>query len=376
MVFAAPADRLLLQPAAALSLDARRPVRRPRSRTAADNLVLRAARALAAHAGRPPRARIVLEKNLPVAAGLGGGSADAAATLRGLDRLWRLGLGAAALAPLAERLGADVPVCLAARAARMRGIGERLEAAPACRPCRCCWSTRTGRSRPPRCSEPSARCPQRCPSAARRPASWRGLVDWLRAARQSPRGAGAPPAADDRRGARRARGPAGLRARPHVRQRRHLLRPVRRSRRSRTGRGGAPARPAGLVDRRRQPRLPERAAAPIFTPAWASPSGKAPDFESGIRRFESCRPSQCLFSSVAIGESGFEYRYQHNQAAHRAGARLPAPEPRERDASRKMPTSGSASAASGSRSLRSRGCLWSSGAFTFHRLSPRVRGRR
>ena len=128
VVFTSPADRLVLHPATDLSLEVRGPF--AAALDDADNLVLRAAHTLAAHAGRAPQARIVLEKNLPVAAGLGGGSADAAATLRGLDRLWRLGLGLAALAPLAERLGADVPVCLAARPARMRGIGERLEPAP------------------------------------------------------------------------------------------------------------------------------------------------------------------------------------------------------------------------------------------------------
>jgi 4-diphosphocytidyl-2-C-methyl-D-erythritol kinase len=64
---------------------------------------------------------------LPVAAGLGGGSADAAATLRGLCRLWRLELSRADLLPLALELGADVPVCVLSRPARMRGIGERLE---------------------------------------------------------------------------------------------------------------------------------------------------------------------------------------------------------------------------------------------------------
>jgi 4-diphosphocytidyl-2-C-methyl-D-erythritol kinase len=91
------------------------------------NLVLRAARRLAAVAGRAPAVRIVLDKQIPVAAGLGGGSADAAAMLRGLNRLWRLGMTAADLAELAAKLGADVPVCLAGRPARMRGIGEQLE---------------------------------------------------------------------------------------------------------------------------------------------------------------------------------------------------------------------------------------------------------
>ena len=95
-----------------------------------DNLVLRAARALAAEAGVTAGAHLVLDKHLPVASGIGGGSADAAATLRLLCRLWRLAPDPAALARLAARLGADVPVCLAGRAARMGGIGERLEPAP------------------------------------------------------------------------------------------------------------------------------------------------------------------------------------------------------------------------------------------------------
>ncbi|MBH1973944.1 MAG: 4-(cytidine 5'-diphospho)-2-C-methyl-D-erythritol kinase [Rhodobacteraceae bacterium] len=88
-----------------------------------DNLVLRAARAFAGTAG----AAITLTKNLPVASGIGGGSADAAATLRALARLWDLPL------PDADRvlqLGADVPACLAGRTLRMQGIGEQLAAVP------------------------------------------------------------------------------------------------------------------------------------------------------------------------------------------------------------------------------------------------------
>ena len=87
--------------------------------------MLRAARALAAAAGVTAGAQLVLDKHLPVASGIGGGSADAAAALRLLCRLWRLAPRPAALARLAARLGADVPVCLAGRAARMGGIGER-----------------------------------------------------------------------------------------------------------------------------------------------------------------------------------------------------------------------------------------------------------
>ncbi|MEZ5756046.1 MAG: 4-(cytidine 5'-diphospho)-2-C-methyl-D-erythritol kinase [Paracoccaceae bacterium] len=86
-----------------------------------DNLVLRAARAMGVSA------RIVLEKHLPVSSGIGGGSADAAATLRLLARLSGRALPDAA-AVLA--LGADVPVCLAGRPARMTGIGEGLAPLP------------------------------------------------------------------------------------------------------------------------------------------------------------------------------------------------------------------------------------------------------
>lgn len=96
-----------------------------------ENLVLRAARLLAAETGTRAGVRFVLTKRLPVASGLGGGSADAAAALRALARLWRLDLDAGVLAALALRLGADVPVCLAGHAAFVGGIGEAIEPAPA-----------------------------------------------------------------------------------------------------------------------------------------------------------------------------------------------------------------------------------------------------
>lgn len=68
-----------------------------------------------------------LEKNLPVASGIGGGSSDAAATLRMLARFWNIDAGAADLARLGLRLGADVPMCLAARPLVARGIGDEIE---------------------------------------------------------------------------------------------------------------------------------------------------------------------------------------------------------------------------------------------------------
>jgi 4-diphosphocytidyl-2-C-methyl-D-erythritol kinase len=124
--FAAFGDRLILQHHDRLELEVIGPFAGPLA-AEPDNLVLRAARRLAACAGRAAAARITLDKRLPVAAGLGGGSADAAAALRGLNRLWRLGMAPADLAAIAVELGADVPVCLAGRPARMRGIGDRLE---------------------------------------------------------------------------------------------------------------------------------------------------------------------------------------------------------------------------------------------------------
>lgn len=91
-----------------------------------DNLVLRAARLLAAAAGRSADAALVLDKHIPVAAGLGGGSADAAAALRLLDRMWRLGWPRERLATLAAELGADVPACVHGTTMVGSGRGEVL----------------------------------------------------------------------------------------------------------------------------------------------------------------------------------------------------------------------------------------------------------
>jgi 4-diphosphocytidyl-2-C-methyl-D-erythritol kinase len=74
----------------------------------------------------PGGIRIDLDKRLPIAAGIGGGSADAAATLRLLNRVWRLGLDTGQLVELGASLGADVPVCVLSRPTRIEGIGDRL----------------------------------------------------------------------------------------------------------------------------------------------------------------------------------------------------------------------------------------------------------
>lgn len=98
------------------------------SLSARENLVLRAAEALRGEARNRelPPTDLVLTKQIPIAAGLGGGSADAAATLRLLDRYWGLGLGKARLAEIGLTLGADVPMCLSSRPVIAQGVGERL----------------------------------------------------------------------------------------------------------------------------------------------------------------------------------------------------------------------------------------------------------
>jgi len=128
-VFADVHDAIEAQPSDTLSLTIDGPFGQALA-AESDNLVLRAARALAEAAGTRPAAALRLTKNLPVASGIGGGSADAAATLRALSALWNIAIPPA----LPESLGADVPVCMASRACRMQGIGEILAPAPALPP--------------------------------------------------------------------------------------------------------------------------------------------------------------------------------------------------------------------------------------------------
>jgi 4-diphosphocytidyl-2-C-methyl-D-erythritol kinase len=98
------------------------------------NLVLRAASLLADEAMRrgagPVGARIRLDKHLPIASGVGGGSADAAATLLALNDLWNLDIAQSRLAEIGLMLGADVPMCLAGVPARVTGIGEHVAPGP------------------------------------------------------------------------------------------------------------------------------------------------------------------------------------------------------------------------------------------------------
>jgi 4-diphosphocytidyl-2-C-methyl-D-erythritol kinase len=89
-----------------------------------DNLVLHAARSLHGERG----AAITLEKNLPIAAGIGGGSADAGATLRGLNIFWKLERNVEELTEIAATLGSDVPACLLSQPAWVTGRGEIVSA--------------------------------------------------------------------------------------------------------------------------------------------------------------------------------------------------------------------------------------------------------
>jgi 4-diphosphocytidyl-2-C-methyl-D-erythritol kinase len=131
VAFADIADVVTAREAAALSLEITGPFAKAIEGDPAENLVWRAAVALAARAGIEPKAALALEKTLPVASGIGGGSSDAAAALKALSELWRLDLGERKFQGLAESLGADVPVCLFGETAWLGGIGERVVPAPA-----------------------------------------------------------------------------------------------------------------------------------------------------------------------------------------------------------------------------------------------------
>lgn len=123
--FCRDGDRLEGEPAGTLSLTIGGPFAAGLS-AGEDNLVIRAARALQAEAGISAGAALRLDKRLPVAAGLGGGSADAGAALRLLSKLWNLTIDLRTLCEVAKRLGADVPACLFSRTARGDGRGDDL----------------------------------------------------------------------------------------------------------------------------------------------------------------------------------------------------------------------------------------------------------
>jgi len=127
VVFADLADRLTLIPGPETSLEVTGPFAAACGATD-DNLVLKAVRKFSAGVSGLKAGRFRLEKNLPVAAGIGGGSSDAAAALRLLARANGIALDYPRLAEAAVAVGADVPVCVEPRARIMRGMGEILSA--------------------------------------------------------------------------------------------------------------------------------------------------------------------------------------------------------------------------------------------------------
>lgn len=125
MVFASIADTISVEPAKQLSLT----ITGEGSETLQaeeDNIILRAARILAEHLGKKPECHLTLHKRIPIGAGLGGGSADAAATLRLLCRFWEISPDKKVLEDIALSLGADVPFCLNGRAGLVSGVGEKI----------------------------------------------------------------------------------------------------------------------------------------------------------------------------------------------------------------------------------------------------------
>lgn len=146
VVFAGVGDELTIAPGAAgsdlqlfidgpfaESLESPAPGEAPAaaaSRANSENLILLAARALRARFAVEAGAHLRLTKRLPIAAGLGGGSADAAAALLGLAQLWGLQVDPSEMAEIGAGLGADLPVCLAGRPSFVGGIGARIDPAP------------------------------------------------------------------------------------------------------------------------------------------------------------------------------------------------------------------------------------------------------
>ena len=127
VTFANVGDHLNFAPAQNLSLSITGPEARhlPNDQ---DNIILKAANILRNYAADDTLgAKITLQKNLPVAAGVGGGSTDASATLLGLMDFWKIEVGQHSLQEMALELGADVPMCLHGESALVRGIGEEIE---------------------------------------------------------------------------------------------------------------------------------------------------------------------------------------------------------------------------------------------------------
>lgn len=128
IVFADFGDQVQISPAEDFAFEITGPFAADlHSQNEGDNLVVRAAQGFAALARKPLKLRIVLEKNLPPASGIGGGSSDAAATIRGLEKFWDVKADETLLQALLLRLGADTPVCYSGRSSFVTGLGERVQ---------------------------------------------------------------------------------------------------------------------------------------------------------------------------------------------------------------------------------------------------------
>jgi len=228
IAFADIGDRITAEPATTLSLEISGPEASGLTDLGQDNLVLRAARLLADYAGTTQGAALHLEKNLPAAAGIGGGSSDAAAALRVLAALWRLSIEEQALRSIGARLGADLPACLYGRAAWLGGIGERIEPAPEL-PEAGIWTLHSNAWGCRRLGRGAGFAPQRPDRCRDRPRS------------RDRRGAGTAPAASWRLD------------RADERQRRHMFCAVLKPWRRRSSSHGARRKRARLVVRRWRP---------------------------------------------------------------------------------------------------------------------------
>ena len=124
------ADRVTLTPADEISLALRGAAGPLAEEPPATNLTFRAAQLLRRRAGTHSGAQIELHKNIPIAAGLGGGSSDAAATLRGLRELWQLDISDEEFSAIAAELGTDVPFFLRGGTALAAGRGDKIETLP------------------------------------------------------------------------------------------------------------------------------------------------------------------------------------------------------------------------------------------------------
>lgn len=130
-VFAADIqDRITIEPAAKFSLSVTGPFGPDLEQKSDENLIERAIKELGALCSRETNADLQVQKNIPLGAGLGGGSADAAATIRGLCDVWNIQPGKEKMDELLLSLGADVPVCYHGKTCRFQGIGNIISSSP------------------------------------------------------------------------------------------------------------------------------------------------------------------------------------------------------------------------------------------------------